>query len=584
MESSATKKLRAGRPRKARRGGETGGAGSSAAAPTAAAPTAAGATAGASAARASAAGEALNDDDVCIICASPIRYAALLPCNHRVCHVCAMRQRALYRKQACLVCRTECPRIVITEQLERAFSDFGGALARHDAAHAVDFTSAHAYDDTMRLLAHDCGVCGRALELFAALLEHVREAHHRYFCGICAANRKAFVCELALFTLKQLQRHQSEGDEHGFAGHPECKHCRGRRFYSDDELNVHVRDCHERCHICDQRDPRGAAYYKNYDALFAHFGRAHYVCTVALCLEKKFVVFREELDLTAHMLKEHGGLGGRAVVGAAPRYRLQLSTFEHPLARAAAPADAADSADTQRKRLEERARHYLNYDADKVRQFLLLNKRLRARAVTPRDLLAGYRALFANTTQGDLLLLVHEVAELLPESADRRELAAIANELAAAETAADKFPRLNGATLSTASIHAWGRLLPGVERFPALPKAKPPAKVVAKQPIRYTTVVKAQPRVTTAAAPAAYKPTYLDRLRLASELPVLGRSLPDPKFPTLPKKAAKKPLLVFEPVAPAPWGPRSGSSSPREPSADLDFGVPVVVKKKKGKK
>ena len=43
--------------------------------------------------------------EVCFICASPVVHNAVSPCNHRTCHICALRLRALYKTKACAHCR-----------------------------------------------------------------------------------------------------------------------------------------------------------------------------------------------------------------------------------------------------------------------------------------------------------------------------------------------------------------------------------------------------------------------------------------------------------------------------------------------
>lgn len=43
--------------------------------------------------------------EVCFICASPVIYNSVAPCNHRTCHICALRLRALYKTRACAHCR-----------------------------------------------------------------------------------------------------------------------------------------------------------------------------------------------------------------------------------------------------------------------------------------------------------------------------------------------------------------------------------------------------------------------------------------------------------------------------------------------
>ena len=46
-----------------------------------------------------------GDSDVCWICAEPVKYYSLSECNHRTCHVCAIRLRALYKKTDCTFCK-----------------------------------------------------------------------------------------------------------------------------------------------------------------------------------------------------------------------------------------------------------------------------------------------------------------------------------------------------------------------------------------------------------------------------------------------------------------------------------------------
>lgn len=54
-----------------------------------------------------------NEDDVeaevCFICASPVVHNSVAPCNHRTCHICALRLRALYKTRACAHCRVRKP-------------------------------------------------------------------------------------------------------------------------------------------------------------------------------------------------------------------------------------------------------------------------------------------------------------------------------------------------------------------------------------------------------------------------------------------------------------------------------------------
>ena len=46
-----------------------------------------------------------DGDVVCFICAEPVKYYAVSVCNHRTCHVCSLRLRALYKKLDCTFCK-----------------------------------------------------------------------------------------------------------------------------------------------------------------------------------------------------------------------------------------------------------------------------------------------------------------------------------------------------------------------------------------------------------------------------------------------------------------------------------------------
>ena len=45
------------------------------------------------------------EGEVCFICASPVVHNSVAPCNHRTCHICALRMRALYKTKDCAHCR-----------------------------------------------------------------------------------------------------------------------------------------------------------------------------------------------------------------------------------------------------------------------------------------------------------------------------------------------------------------------------------------------------------------------------------------------------------------------------------------------
>ena len=46
-----------------------------------------------------------DDAAICWICAEPVKYYSVSQCNHRTCHVCGLRLRALYKKLECTFCK-----------------------------------------------------------------------------------------------------------------------------------------------------------------------------------------------------------------------------------------------------------------------------------------------------------------------------------------------------------------------------------------------------------------------------------------------------------------------------------------------
>lgn len=50
-----------------------------------------------------------DDGEVCFICASKVEHTSVSPCNHRTCHICALRLRALYKNKGCAHCRVSSP-------------------------------------------------------------------------------------------------------------------------------------------------------------------------------------------------------------------------------------------------------------------------------------------------------------------------------------------------------------------------------------------------------------------------------------------------------------------------------------------
>lgn len=55
------------------------------------------------------ANDGADDGEICFICASTVEHTSVSPCNHRTCHICALRLRALYKNKGCAHCRVRWP-------------------------------------------------------------------------------------------------------------------------------------------------------------------------------------------------------------------------------------------------------------------------------------------------------------------------------------------------------------------------------------------------------------------------------------------------------------------------------------------
>ncbi|ETW86280.1 hypothetical protein HETIRDRAFT_310568 [Heterobasidion irregulare TC 32-1] len=259
----------------------------------------------------------IDDSLICWICAEPVKYYSVSECNHRTCHVCVLRLRALYKKLDCTFCKESQPSVIFTVSADRPFSSYSPTDIPHkDFKLSIFFETPEMMEETLVLLRFNCpeSTCEHVAQGWNDLKLHVRAVHGKLMCDLCLRNKKVFAHEHALYTPNQLAIHlpsiphphrkgappeQVEGGVH-----PLCEFCR-ECFSGDDELYKHMRERHEECFICKRNEVRDQ-YFKNYDALEKHFDHAHHPCPNSSCQQRKFVVFGSLLDLQAHMVEEHG--------------------------------------------------------------------------------------------------------------------------------------------------------------------------------------------------------------------------------------------------------------------------------------
>ncbi|KAK9456381.1 hypothetical protein V1511DRAFT_278381 [Dipodascopsis uninucleata] len=405
--------------------------------------------------------------EICFICAEPVKYSAVSPCNHRSCHICALRMRALYKTNACVHCRTSQEKIIFTIDNSKRYEDYTKQdIVASDSKLGIDFDRLEIQEDTKRLLQLTCPdkKCDTVCQNWTELRRHVREVHHRSMCQLCTRNKKVFTHEHKLYTAKALAKHERTGDEEGFTGHPECQFCKDR-YYSVDELRVHYRERHERCHICDKHlvgnsEPQ---YFFDYQSLEQHFKTEHFLCPAASCLEKKFVVFEDEIDLKAHQLSEHPNMLGSgksarlvetnfhfgvghqssAVNGSSGQSRRQNGRRNNRIgfgsqlssdfdrlhvnndlnSRTNDPVRSNSSSDLIQFRhqiLDERAASHLNRDSPKYSEFRRLNTAYKDSDIQAKELISGYLNIF-DTDSNEMTIIIHEFAELFNDEKPKKD-------------------------------------------------------------------------------------------------------------------------------------------------------------------
>eukprot|EP00741_Cyanophora_paradoxa_P014990 tig00020830_g14463.t1 len=260
----------------------------------------------------------------CITCTDPIEVFSFGPCQHiDVCAVCSLRLRALYKDTRCPLCKVDLPAVVISSNSEKAFADYNVNPATVDPFYKAHFDDRAYYDRIKRMNETRCPTCDNhpSFPHVRALKGHMQSHHNLHYCDVCLEFKKVFLSEQKLYNKKDLDAHVKGSDDPkprdasgapGLRGHPACQFCR-KHFYGTDELYHHMKENHHTCHICDRENIKWQ-YYRTYRDLELHFREAHFLCDEPECLEKKFVVFANEIDLQAHNVEVHKRKGRAAAI------------------------------------------------------------------------------------------------------------------------------------------------------------------------------------------------------------------------------------------------------------------------------
>ncbi|KAI1784004.1 hypothetical protein LXA43DRAFT_1044548 [Ganoderma leucocontextum] len=260
----------------------------------------------------------VEDSAVCWICAEPVKYWSVSQCNHRTCHVCALRLRALYKKMECTFCKEPQPAMIFTTSADALWASYTPEnIPYKDVKLSISFETQEMMEETLILLRFNCpdSQCDFIGNGWSDLKLHTRATHGKLMCDICMRFKKVFAHEHALYDPNVLPIHvPSMGRGHRRdhkhqqqvegGTHPLCEFCR-ECFFEDDELYAHMRERHEDCFVCKRNEVKDQ-YFRNYEALEEHFMHAHFPCRRAECLARKFVVFGSAIDLKAHQVEEHG--------------------------------------------------------------------------------------------------------------------------------------------------------------------------------------------------------------------------------------------------------------------------------------
>lgn len=360
-----------------------------------------------------------EEEENCLVCAGNIEILSSSKCKHGVCHVCEYKNRFLYKKKTCMICRSE-NEVVFFTQKEFLFSDqdeFKLEGKYVDRKLGIVFENQNIQEETLRLLENCCQICETIFSTFNKLAVHVKSKHKLLYCYVCYKNKKKFVKELTLYKPEELLSHQSVQKDSFFHGHPMCKFCLGGRFYSNEELLLHVRDLHERCHICDKNEFILNGYFKNYEHVFTHFKTKHHVCESPECLEKKFVVFKQDVDLKLHDLKEHNKntKKGKLILGCEPKYN-QIKTEKQKQKQKQSKDENEGEDNDKVRRFLERAKLYLKHNYNNIQNFLELNEQYQNKNFTSAKLFQKYKLLFKDQSDSDILILIQDFAESLTTS------------------------------------------------------------------------------------------------------------------------------------------------------------------------
>jgi hypothetical protein len=222
-----------------------------------------------------------------------------------------MRMRALQRNMTCPNCKTELEQLVCSETPGLSFGQFtiwgesAGADYDYDQKSRMHFPKTYYRNKIEPLWLCKCKVCQATRRDMKSLRGHVIGEHNMHMCALCLEHRQLFPSEFCVYTQADYDKHLRIGDKDGGEGHPYCEFCK-KRYFDKTALFLHLVKDHYSCHICTKLGIQ-YRYYADYTTLEAHFRSDHFLCEDPACLEKRFVVFGNSIDLMGHQFQWHPG-------------------------------------------------------------------------------------------------------------------------------------------------------------------------------------------------------------------------------------------------------------------------------------
>lgn len=257
----------------------------------------------------------------CIICAYTIdgkeRLRTLTTCGHEepICSICYLRLRSLQRNFHCPTCKRELDNVICAKEDTSKYSDY---IIRNritidnvenyffDPKGQIFFPKDYYDEHVKSLWTFQCHICQQTRKDFKQLRGHMINEHNIHMCNLCGENKQVFPGEHKHYNQQQYDQHIRYGDKDGSNGHPLCEFCK-KRFYDSSALFFHLRKDHFTCHLCENQGIK-FVYYNDYKDLEHHFQGSHFLCDDPSCLERRFVVFSNEIDLFAHRRTYHPSL------------------------------------------------------------------------------------------------------------------------------------------------------------------------------------------------------------------------------------------------------------------------------------